>query len=317
MATFLVHVHGMGNSKLQAAHVVRWVREGCGVEDMEFAAFLCQLGSCEKTLTTKCPSLLEDCFEFVADNNNLTVAVFNMSAAPSNTCAPMLACSSNQSRPRTNADDDAHGRAAKRRKTLEWMEIQSDGRTPALGSFIGDMKKAMGNTLQKDERFASFCEIASWQKLQGHAPIEAASAAPKKHQEKVIDSVARWVSSASASSIVESLTSAQSAVLIPAIMQALSAAITERIEATEGDRIKNVVEVERTAAGARVLEECAKLREVYEERELLLRQELAKAQSKHKQLQDSHQKAIDVMRAAVIAAVNGNFVGICGWEYGA
>ena len=92
------------------------------------------------------------------------------------------------------------------------------------------------------------------------------------------------------------------------IVQALCSAIKERMEATEGDRIKKVIEVEREAAEARMLAECAKLRNGFVQRELDLALELAKAQSQHKQLEEARQKTIDAMRLAVITAVNGNFL---------
>lgn len=143
---------------------------------------------------------------------------------------------------------------------------------------------------------------------QGHAVAEVAAAAPSKDQEKAVNAVARWACSASASSTVDALALAQPAACNTTIVQALCSAIKERMEATEGDRIKKVIEVEREAAEARMLAECAKLRNGFVQRELDLALELAKAQSQHKQLEEARQKTIDAMRLAVITAVNGNFL---------
>ena len=84
----------------------------------------------------------------------------------SGTSTLSLACDSEQSQPQRDADGEVEGRAAKRRTTSRWIESQSKDASPTACNFIGDMKKAMRKTLQKDDRFALFCESAAWQILQ-------------------------------------------------------------------------------------------------------------------------------------------------------
>ena len=46
-----MHAHGFWpNQKLQAANLIRWAQQGCGVGDEEFTAFLSHLFVCKESL---------------------------------------------------------------------------------------------------------------------------------------------------------------------------------------------------------------------------------------------------------------------------